>query len=66
MPEDVKTNFISREAESPQLSLKEQLQQRVEQLELSRKQIEAQYIEVSGMLSEAKRTLTLISQSDKL
>lgn len=61
MSEEAKINSISKESEVPQPSLKEQFQQRVEQLELSRKQIEAQYIEVSGMLSEAKRTLALIS-----
>lgn len=48
-----------KEIETP-LTLKEQLQQRHDQLELQRKQTEMQYVEIMGALQEIKRTIALI------
>jgi len=41
-------------------SLAEQLEERVQQLDAQRKQIEMGYAEVLGALSEARRILTMI------
>ena len=61
MSEEIITrNHEIEKEESKPISLKEQLQQRLDQLEMNRKQVEAQYIEIIGMISELKRTLTLI------
>lgn len=46
-------------------SLTEQLEERIQQLEAQRKQVEMGYAEILGALSEARRILSMIQSDSK-